>query len=123
MQYLTLNVLGTDLQSCCHDPITGWYRDGYCRTDSQDQGSHTVCIRVTQPFLDFSISIGNDLSTTRTEYSFPGLKPGDKWCLCAARWKEAYDEGKAPKVLLEATHERTLAIVSIDQLIEHSVRN
>ncbi|HAQ70213.1 MAG TPA: DUF2237 domain-containing protein [Flavobacteriales bacterium] len=118
-----INVFGEPVITCSNDPLTGFFRDGCCSTDVADHGMHTVCAVMTEEFLSFSKSQGNDLSTPRPEFNFNGLKPGDKWCLCAARWKEAYDEGKAPKVLLEATHERTLAIVSIDQLIEHSVRN
>tara|TARA_B110000046_G_C12856324_1_gene339860 strand:+ start:151 stop:516 length:366 start_codon:yes stop_codon:yes gene_type:complete len=118
-----INVFGEPVIACSNDPLTGFFRDGCCNTDVADHGMHTVCAVMTEEFLSFSKSQGNDLSTPRPEFNFNGLKPGDKWCLCAARWKEAYDEGKAPKVLLEATHERTLAIVSIDQLIEHSVRN
>jgi len=102
------NVLGTELKECSQKPITGYFRDGCCRTDESDRGAHTVCAIVTEEFLEFSRSAGNDLSTPRPEYGFPGLRPGDRWCLCAARWAEALEAGKAPRVILEATHERTL---------------
>ena len=94
----TKNVLGTGLQPCCTDPVTGFYRDGFCNTGSDDLGLHIVCIKATQKFLEFSMSRGNDLSTPHEEWGFPGLKPGDQWCLCALRWKEAYDAGFAPAV-------------------------
>lgn len=116
----TRNVLGGPLQACSYDPLTGFYRDGCCETGPQDLGSHTVCARVTQEFLDFSRSRGNDLVTPRPEYRFKGLKPGDRWCLCAARWREAYDAGVAPPVVLEATHEKALAVVTLAQLREHA---
>lgn len=116
------NVFGTPLQSCCFQPLTGFFRDGFCHTGPSDRGVHTVCVIATAEFLAFSKSKGNDLSTPRPEYQFPGLKAGDKWCLCAARWLEAYQEGKAPKVVLEATHEKTLEIVPLDALIEHAFR-
>ena len=90
------NILGTELQSCCTDPITGFFRDGYCNTNQMDKGMHVVCAIVTDAFLDFTKSRGNDLSTPRPEFQFPGLKSGDRWCLCALRWKEAYEEGVAP---------------------------
>jgi uncharacterized protein (DUF2237 family) len=110
------NVLGTALHSCCFEPKTGFYRDGFCRTDKQDQGSHTVCAIITQEFLDFSRSRGNDLVTAHLESGFPGLKPGDKWCLCAARWREALVAGVAPPVVLEATHERALETIALAEL-------
>jgi uncharacterized protein (DUF2237 family) len=115
------NVLGGVLASCSEKPLTGFYRDGCCNTGPQDRGLHTVCAVLTQEFLTFSMSRGNDLSTPRPEFDFPGLKPGDRWCLCAARWKEAYDAGMAPKVVLSATHEATLRIVNIEALKEHAV--
>jgi uncharacterized protein len=114
------NIFGEPLKACCTDPMTGFYRDGLCRTDQFDQGSHTVCALVTREFLEFSKSKGNDLSTPRPEYDFPGLKPGDKWCLCALRWKEAYQAGFAPKVDLEATNEKALEYVEMHDLISFS---
>jgi uncharacterized protein (DUF2237 family) len=110
------NVLGTELKSCCTDPMTGFYRDGYCRTGTDDVGKHTVCILATDEFLEFSKSAGNDLSTPRPEYAFPGLKDGDKWCLVAMRWQQAFDAGMAPQVDLAATHESTLEIISLEDL-------
>jgi len=110
------NVLGGDLQACCLEPRTGFFRDGYCHTGSGDQGVHTVCAIVTAEFLEFSAAQGNDLSTPRPEYEFPGLNPGDRWCLCAARWKEAYDAGMAPQVALESTHASTLEFASLEEL-------
>ena len=114
------NIFGEPLKACCTDPMTGFYRDGLCRTDQFDQGSHTVCALVTIEFLEFSKSKGNDLSTPRPEYDFPGLKPGDKWCLCALRWKEAYQAGFAPKVDLEATNEKALEYAEMHDLISFS---
>ena len=110
------NVLGGELQSCCTDPMTGFYRDGYCKTGAEDRGSHTVCIVATDEFLAFSKSRGNDLSTPRPEFEFPGLKDGDRWCLVAARWKEAFDAGAAPAVVLKATHENALQYVRLEDL-------
>jgi uncharacterized protein (DUF2237 family) len=110
------NVLGTELKSCCTDPMTGFYRDGYCRTGADDVGKHTVCILATDEFLEFSKAAGNDLSTPRPEYAFPGLKDGDKWCLVAMRWQQAFDAGMAPQVDLAATHESTLEIISLEDL-------
>ncbi len=114
------NVLGGRLKSCSHDPLTGWYRDGCCNTDERDAGLHTVCIVATEAFLRFSRERGNDLSTPRPEYGFPGLKPGDRWCLCAPRWQEAFLAGRAPRVVLEATHIRTLAVCSLADLKAHA---
>ena len=111
-----LNVLGTPLIACSYDPLTGYFRDGCCTTDAQDQGSHVVCAIVTQAFLDFSLSRGNDLQTPRAAYRFPGLKPGDRWCLCAKRWLEAFEAGVAPAVVLVSTHAHALAFASLDQL-------
>ena len=108
---LVKNILGTELRSCCTDPITGFYRDGYCNTGQMDQGSHTVCAIMTDEFLEFTQSRGNDLSTPFPEYRFPGLKAGDCWCLCALRWKEAHEAGVAPLIKPEATHEKTLEFV------------
>ena len=114
------NVLGTPLKGCCNDPMTGFYRDGYCRTGPDDKGLHTVCAQVTEEFLKFSKRMGNDLSTPRPEYDFPGLKPGDKWCLCAARWQEAFEAGCAPDVVLEATHESALEFIDLESLKAHA---
>lgn len=102
------NVLGEKLESCCTDPLTGFYRDGFCKTGYDDYGTHIVCAVMTEEFLDFTKKMGNDLSTPRLEYRFPGLKAGDQWCLCALRWKEALIAGVAPPIKLEATHERML---------------
>lgn len=116
MNHESLNVLGTQLVACSYDPLTGYFRDGCCHTDEHDQGSHVICAKVTQAFLDFSLLRGNDLSTPRPEYRFAGLKPGDRWCLCALRWKEAYEAGVAPTVVLESTHIRALDYVTLEQL-------
>ena len=116
----SVNVFGEPLKLCCTSPITGFYRDGFCNTGSSDFGTHVVCSIMTKDFLDFSKSKGNDLSTPNDIYAFPGLKPGDKWCLCVLRWKEAYDAGKAPKVILESTHDKALKYVSIEELISHA---
>ncbi|HEX4857895.1 MAG TPA: DUF2237 domain-containing protein [Usitatibacteraceae bacterium] len=110
------NVLGGPLAACCMDPVTGYFRDGFCHTNAEDHGVHTVCVVVSDAFLAFSKKVGNDLSTPRPEYGFPGLKDGDKWCLCAARWEEAFMAGMAPRVVLEATHERTLEVVTLEEL-------
>lgn len=118
----SINVFGEPMIACSESPVTGYFRDGCCNTDATDQGVHTVCAVMTQEFLTFSRSVGNDLSTPRPQWSFPGLKPGDRWCLCAARFKEAYDNGCAPKVVLEATHQRTLSLVSFNELIELAFR-
>ena len=115
------NVLGGELQSCCTDPMTGFYRDGFCRTGVDDTGRHTVCIEATDEFLAFSKAVGNDLSTPMPQYHFPGLKDGDKWCLCMLRWREALEHGMAPRVYLEATHEAALTVVSLEDLKQHAV--
>jgi uncharacterized protein len=115
------NVLGGLLAPCCEDPITGFYRDGCCHTGPQDVGSHTVCARLTEEFLEFSSLRGNDLSTPRPEFDFPGLRPGDRWCLCIARWREALEAGVAPPVVLAATHEKALAVVTLEQLSRHAL--
>ena len=107
------NVLGGPLLPCSLEPLTGWYRDGCCNTDEHDHGVHTVCVEMTAEFLAYSKAAGNDLSTPRPEFAFPGLKPLDHWCLCAARWVEANEDGKAPRVVLESTHERTLDYVTL----------
>ncbi len=111
-----LNVLGQALAPCSHDPMTGFFRDGCCRTRQDDTGSHVVCARMTQAFLAFTRARGNDLGTPRPEWDFPGLQPGDRWCLCALRWKEAFEAGVAPPVLLESTHIRALDVLSLEQL-------
>lgn len=111
-----LNVFGEPVETCSMRPITGFYRSGCCHTGSDDFGIHTVCVEVSEDFLTFSKLRGNDLSTPMPEFGFPGLEPGDRWCLCAARWKEAMDAGMAPRVVLTATHERTLEVVSLAEL-------
>ena len=116
------NVLGTDLEPCSYDPMTGYYRSGCCENHGDDPGMHVVCVVMTDQFLAYSKQVGNDLSTPMPQYGFAGLKPGDRWCLCAARWKEALDAGAAPQVVLEATHAVTLHIVSLDDLKKHAVR-
>ncbi len=113
---MAFNVLGTTLVPCSYDPLTGFYRDGCCNTADDDTGSHVVCVKVTAEFLAYSASRGNDLSTPRPEYRFRGLKPGDRWCLCALRWREALVAGMAPLVVLEGTHERALDFVSLQAL-------
>lgn len=115
------NVLRTPLIPCCLEPKTGYYRDGFCNTGIDDTGKHVVCAIMTEEFLQFSKSKGNDLITPMPFYQFPSLKAGDKWCLCVSRWKEAYLEGVAPPVLLEATHEKALKYVSFESLLEHKV--
>ena len=112
----SVNVFGEPLEDCNKDQITGFFRDGCCNTSDQDLGSHTVCVRVTREFLDFSLSRGNDLSTPHPEFEFPGLRPGDRWCLCAARWLEAYRHGKAPRVMLKSTHARALEVAPLSVL-------
>lgn len=114
------NVFGEELQICCTSPITGYFRDGLCRTITEDTGTHTVCAIMTTDFLIFSASRGNDLSTPIPMYQFPGLKEGDKWCLCVSRWIEAEKSGKAPKLILEATHEKTLEYTSLEILVKHA---
>lgn len=116
-----LNVLGTALVACSFDPLTGFYRDGCCQTDAQDLGTHVICARVTQEFLAFSKKRGNDLSTPRPDHRFAGLKPGDRWCLCARRWQEALEAGVAPPVHLQATHAKALEIVTLAQLQSHAL--
>ena len=115
------NVLGTELKICCTEPMTGFYRDGYCRTGPEDAGRHTVCIVATDEFLAYSKSAGNDLSTPRPEYAFPGLVEGDRWCLVALRWKQAFEAGMAPRVVLEATHESVLEVIGLDVLRQFAV--
>ena len=116
------NVLGTTLQLCSRSPLTGYHRDGFCKTDNNDKGRHVIASIMTEKFLAFTRSKGNDLSTLNVLYGFPGLKENDRWCLCALRWKEAYEAGYAPPVVLEATHEKALEFVDLEILIEHSVR-
>lgn len=115
------NVLGGRLEPCSTSPRTGFYRDGCCNTGPEDLGLHVVCAQMTAEFLAFSAETGNDLSTPAPEYGFPGLKPGDRWCICASRWREAFDAGMAPAVVLSATHEETLAIIALADLKQHAV--
>lgn len=117
------NVLGGPLQTCGTNPLTGFYRNGCCDTGADDEGVHTVCVEVSADFLAFSKSRGNDLSTPFPMFGFPGLKPGDRWCLCASRWQEAFDAGMAPRVILEATHMASLEWVDLDALKRHAVRS
>ena len=114
------NILGTDLKCCGTKPMTGYFRDGFCRTTETDRGRHVVACIVNEKFLHFTRQMGNDLSSPNPMYNFPGLKPGDKWCVCALRWKEAFDAGCAPEVILEATHEKSLDYVALDDLISMS---
>jgi uncharacterized protein len=118
---MSKNVLGAPLEVCCTKPLTGYFRDGLCRTDATDRGSHVICARVTQAFLEFSLSRGNDLITPRPEYRFDGLKHGDCWCLCALRWREALVAGVAPPVRLGGTHEKALEFVSLAELQAHAL--
>jgi uncharacterized protein len=115
------NVLGGELAPCSTNPVTGFYRNGCCETGPDDEGMHTVCVVMTDEFLRFSMNAGNDLSTPRPEFDFPGLRPGDRWCVCAPRWKEALDAGIAPPLVLEATHEEVLAIAPLGVLKEHAI--
>jgi uncharacterized protein (DUF2237 family) len=117
------NVLGTPLVPCSYDPLTGFFRDGCCNTDANDAGAHLICARVTAAFLEFSLQRGNDLVTPRPQWRFAGLKPGDRWCLCVDRWREALEAGVAPPVILEATHEAALQLVSLEQLRAHAWRS
>lgn len=116
------NVLGAELIPCSQNPVTGFFRNGCCETGPEDLGLHTVCAVMTAEFLAFSKAAGNDLSTPMPQYGFPGLKPGDRWCLCAPRWKEALDAGMAPQVVLDSTHEETLAIVPLGVLKDYAHR-
>ena len=115
-----LNVFGEPLKSCSETPMTGFFRDGCCNTNNQDIGSHTVCIVISKEFLEYSRFRGNDLSTPMPEYGFPGLKPGDHWCLCAARWLEAQQQDMAPRVLLTSTHEKALEIIPLELLNQYA---
>ncbi|RAL25547.1 DUF2237 domain-containing protein [Lujinxingia litoralis] len=117
---MAINVLGGPLKACSHRPKTGFYRDGCCRTGEDDRGSHTVCAVMTSDFLAFSRARGNDLTQRVPRAGFPGLKPGDRWCLCASRWQEAFDAGEAPPVVLEATHQRALEVVALESLLRHA---
>jgi uncharacterized protein (DUF2237 family) len=116
-----LNIFGEEMDACCFDPLTGWKRDGYCNTDDFDHGSHVVCCEVTDAFLAFSKERGNDLSTPRPELNFPGLKEGDRWCLCAMRWQEAFEAGVAPRVFLESCHQKALEFVNLEDLEQHAM--
>ena len=115
------NVLGSALVPCSTEPMTGFFRDGCCNTSDQDLGAHTVCAEMTAEFLAFSKDAGNDLSTPHPEFGFPGLRPGDRWCLCAARWVEAMEAGRAPRVVLESTHARTLDFVPLPMLQRYAI--
>ena len=116
------NVLGGPLRACSYDPVTGYFRDGCCRTREDDTGLHVVCVRVTADFLAYSMHQGNDLSTPRPEWRFPGLQPGDRWCLCAERWLEAWRAGVAPPVALDATHEAALQVIPLEVLQAHALQ-
>lgn len=122
MKFRSTNVFGEPLQNCSIDPLTGFYRNGCCDSGEDDLGDHMVCVIMTDKFLEFSRSKGNDLSTPMPQFNFTGLKHGDRWCLCAARWKEAYDEGMAPAVVLEATNELALKVVSMEMLLEYAYK-
>jgi hypothetical protein len=121
MMNKALNVLGGELLTCSTSPMTGFYRDGCCNTDLQDAGTHTVCAQMTERFLTFTKTRGNDLATPRPEFQFPGLKPGDFWCLCVLRWKEALEAGVAPKVKLTSTHAKSLEFVTLEELQNHAI--
>ena len=116
-----LNVLNEPLKPCCYQPLTGFFRNGFCQTGTQDHGKHIICVSVTSAFLDFSLSAGNDLSTPRPEYNFPGLKDGDRWCVCVLRWKEAYDAGVIAPIILESSHLECLNYVSLTVLKKASI--
>ena len=115
------NVLGNPLITCSKDPLTGFFRNGSCDTCNEDVGVHTVCVLATEEFLEFSKSIGNDLSTPNPEFQFPGVKPGDRWCLCALRWKQAYENGMAPPVFLDSTHMDTLKFIELNILKQYAL--
>ena len=115
------NVLGGPLAICGCNPMTGWYRDGFCRTDPSDLGRHTVCCQVNEPFLRYSLAQGNDLSTPVPAFEFPGLQPGDRWCVCASRWLQAYEDGMAPPVVLDACEQSTLEVIPLELLQSHAV--
>lgn len=122
IRFMEKNIFDEPLETCCTGPMTGYFRDGLCRTVSQDTGTHTVCAVMTDEFLIFSAVKGNDLITPIPYYQFPGLKAGDKWCLCVTRWLQAERSGKAPKLILEATHEKTLDFVPLALLVKHAFR-
>lgn len=117
----SLNVFGEPLLPCSSDPVTGFFRDGCCNTGDHDSGSHTICVHISDEFLQYTLSRGNDLGTPRPEFGFPGLKPGDHWCVCASRWREAYNNKMAPKVLLARTHQKALKIVPMDILRQYAI--
>lgn len=114
-----LNILGSPLEKCCSNPKTGFYRDGFCKTGPDDIGIHVVCAEVTQDFLEYSARQGNDLITPKPNYNFPGLKAGDRWCLCASRWKEAYEANAAPSIIAKATHLKAKEIIPVDILLTY----
>jgi len=116
-----VNVFGENIETCSENPIAGFFRDGCCNTSDEDLGSHTVCVEVTREFLEFSRLKGNDLSTPILEFEFPGLQPGDRWCLCAARWLEAHEAGRAPRVILKSTHQRALEVVPLSVLRDFAI--
>ena len=116
-----VNVFGENIETCSENPIAGFFRDGCCNTSDEDLGSHTVCVEVTREFLEFSRFKGNDLSTPILEFEFPGLQPGDRWCLCAARWLEAHEAGRAPRVILKSTHQRALEVVPLSVLRDFAI--
>ena len=116
-----LNIFGEPIEECCSNPITGFFRDGFCRTDEMDRGLHVVCAQMTEEFLEFSKSRGNDLSTPKPEFNFPGLKVGDHWCICAERWKEAFENNKAPKLFLRKSNQKILEFVDIETLKSFSL--
>ncbi|HBH25829.1 MAG TPA: DUF2237 domain-containing protein [Rhodospirillaceae bacterium] len=122
MQTHKTNVLGQPLEACCLAPRAGYFRDGYCHTDETDRGRHVVCAQMTAEFLAFTKAQGNDLSTPRPEMDFPGLKPGDRWCLCAVRWREAWEQGAAPPVILEACDQSALEVIPLKALQEHAIK-
>ncbi len=117
------NIFGDPITECSKSPLTGYFRNGCCDTDESDLGMHTVCVVATQEFLTFSKEVGNDLSTPMPQWNFEGVKAGDRWCLCALRWKEAFENGVAPKVVLEATNEKTLDVIPIGNLIKHAYKS
>lgn len=118
---ISRNVLGGALEECCTNPMTGWFRNGRCDTEPADAGRHVVCVHATAEFLDFSKRAGNDLSTPRPEFAFPGVRPGDRWCVCAARWLEAYEAGVAAPVILAATEESALEVIPLEALKSHAL--
>lgn len=120
-EHVARNVLGDKLEPCCFDPVTGYFRDGFCRTIEQDAGSHVICAEMTEEFLEYTKSRGNDLSTPRPEWNFPGLQPGDRWCVCALRWVEAEEAGKAPPVILAACHEKALDYTRLETLQRYAL--